>query len=235
MRSACQLFVLIGSLVWGVCAWANTTTEQSPVESLSALVRRCAPSVHPTTMEAIIKTESKGHAFALADAGPVHLPWSERKHLVRSYFESSVESATKRATELVAAGHTVSLGLAQINNRNLAALGLSIREVFDPCTNIGAGAKILTDFYQRASAIMGEGDQALRAAISAYYSGDWSRGQTEGYVATVLRNVGRPLALQTATLKKTPAPSRLVALTQPQSEGRQFTLSADDFAAQLSN
>lgn len=173
-------------------------TAQVTVTDMPALVARCAASVHPETMTAVIAAESKGHQFAIADAGPVKLPWAQRKLMVRSYFENSVEEATARANDLLANGHTVSLGLTQINDRNLVALGLTVREVFDPCTNVAAGAKILTDFYRRASTTFGGGERALRAAISAYNSGDWLRGEADGYVDTVYRMAGRSVPLRTA-------------------------------------
>jgi type IV secretion system protein VirB1 len=148
-------------------------------------------------MAAVVSAESRGHQFAIADAGPVNLPWSRRKTLVRSLYPGSREEAVATAKDLIARGHTVSLGVAQINDRNLPRLGLSIEDVFEPCANIAAGGAILTDFYRRAVQKFGEGDRALRAALSAYNSGDWLRGARDGYVERVFRQVGRPLALNT--------------------------------------
>jgi type IV secretion system protein VirB1 len=73
----------------------------------------------------------------------------------------------------------------QINSRNLAALGYTIEDALDPCTNIRGGGAILTANYARAVAHFGEGQQALLAAISAYNTGDWQRGFANGYVARV--------------------------------------------------
>lgn len=166
----------------------------------SALIARCAPTVHPETMAAVISAESRGHQFAIADAGPVNLPWAQRKHLVRSFYLGSVDLSVAKAEELIASGHTVSLGISQINDRNLKSLGLSIKDVFDPCTNIAAGGKILTGFYQRAVRSFGPGPIALRAALSGYNSGDWLRGDRDGYVDLVYKQVGRPLNMQTAVI-----------------------------------
>lgn len=164
------------------------------------LIQRCAPTVHPETMAAVISAESRGHQFAIADAGPVKMPWAQRKLLVRSYYMGSLDSAVAKATELIAGGHTVSLGLAQVNDRNLAKLGLSVRAVFDPCTNVAAGGYILTQFYQKAAQRFGPGAHALQASISAYNSGDWVRGARDGYVGLVYRQVGRPLAMQSVAV-----------------------------------
>lgn len=166
-------------------------------EKLSALIARCAPTVHPETMSAVISAESRGHQFAIADAGPVNLPWAQRKSMVRSFYPSSLDVAVMKASELIKNGHTVSLGLAQVNDRNLAMYGLSVRDVFDPCANVRVGGKILTDFYKRAVAKFGTNARALNAAISAYNSGDWDRGANDGYVELVYKQVGKPLTINT--------------------------------------
>jgi type IV secretion system protein VirB1 len=72
--------------------------------------------------------------------------------------------------------------LMQVNSRNLAALGTSIAHVLDPCTNIRSGAAILTADYAQAVRSHGEGQVALRAALSAYNTGDFTRGFGNGYV-----------------------------------------------------
>ena len=216
--------------------------EAAEVSSLAALIERCAPTVHPDTMTAIISAESRGHQFAIADAGPVNLPWAQRKHLVRSHYLGSVDEAEAKATSLIANGHTVSLGLAQINDRNLSKLGLSIRDVFEPCANLAAGGKILTEFYLRAVKEFGGGERALRASISAYNSGSWIRGEKEGYVGLVYNQAGKPLKLQTAAIvpKIQPGQQKNNAVTGGQraasaagnsSQGRSFAMSARGFSS----
>ena len=164
--------------------------------ALSALIARCAPTVHPETMAAVISAESRGHQFAIADAGPVHLPWSQRKSMVRSLYPSNADEAVATAQALISRGHTVSLGVAQVNDRNLTRMGVSIKDMFDPCTNVAVGGKILTDFYERAVKKFGAGPGTLQAALSAYNSGDWTRGARDGYVNLIYQQVGRPLALR---------------------------------------
>lgn len=189
-------FALLTVLLWlglGGVAGAQVTGV-SP--EFSELISRCAPTVHPETMAAVISAESRGHQFAIADAGPKNMPWEQRKHLVRSFYMGSVDSAVAMATGLIANGHTVSLGPAQVNDRNLPALGLSLRDAFDPCTNVAAGGKILTDFYVKAAQQFGTGPRALRAALSAYNSGNWVRGERDGYVNLVFKQMGKPLVLR---------------------------------------
>jgi type IV secretion system protein VirB1 len=185
----------LGLLVLCLCvfdmAWASPVRDVDP--DVMRLIHQCAPTVHPETMTAVIVTESRGRQFAVADAGPVKLPWTQRKYLVRSFNFDTADLAVEKATELIKNGHTVSLGLSQINDRNLRGLNLSVRDVFDTCTNIAAGAYILTNFYKKATAKFGENTKALRAALSAYNSGNWIRGEQDGYVDIVYRNAGIPV------------------------------------------
>jgi type IV secretion system protein VirB1 len=80
----------------------------------------------------------------------------------------------------------------QVNSRNLATLGVTVEQVFDPCTNIRSGATILTANYAQAVRTRGEGQPALKAALSAYNTGDFYRGFANGYVAHYYGQPGIP-------------------------------------------
>ena len=82
-------------------------------------------------------------------------------------------------------GRSVSIGLMQISTQHAADLGLSADQLFDPCTNVRAGAQILAVEYQRAAALDGEGQTALRRALSEYNSGSPIVGFDNGYVSIV--------------------------------------------------
>lgn len=215
----------------------------APVAGLSAqtqaLLERCAPDVHPETMAAVMRAESGGHQFAVADAGLKALPWSKRKAMVRSYYFGTVAEAATKARGLIAAGHTVSLGVAQLNDRQLPALGLTIEAAFEPCTNLWGGNRILAGCYERAVRQLGAGPRALRAALSCYNSGDFERGDKDGYVARVVHQVGRGLELRGGGTGAPVVPALSSAAQGPwwQSigvrgggRGREFTMSARDFA-----
>ena len=125
-----------------------------------------------------------------------------------------------------------SLGLAQVNDRNLHKLGLSVREVFEPCTNLAAGGKILTDFYQKAMQKFGPGSRALRASISAYNSGDWMRGENEGYVGLVYKQVGRPLAMRSVSVVPAIKAAGIHVVARPNEtigSQRKFSMSVSGF------
>lgn len=135
------------------------------------LLLACAPAVDPVTMSAIVKQESGGHPWSIND-----------NHGKKSYRLKSKDEAVLKATELISAGHSIDMGLAQINSKNLRWLGLSVAQVFDPCTNISAGAKVLTQGFQKTG--------SLPAALSMYNTGkpDSPRGQQ--YARQVLRHAG---------------------------------------------
>src|SRR3546814_7137337 len=102
------------------------------------------------------------------------------------------------------AGYSVDLGLGQINSRNMRWLGLTLETVFDPCKNIEALGRVLTQNYIKA--IAGRDPQtALRIALSLYNTGSSSRGFRNGYVAKVVRNAGfaDPVATEAPNRKST--------------------------------
>lgn len=135
------------------------------------LLLACAPAVDPVTMSAIVKQESGGQPWVIND-----------NNGKRSYQLGSKAEAVLKATELISAGHSIDMGLAQINSKNLGWLGLSVEQVFDPCTNIAAGAKVLAQGYQNTG--------SLAAALSMYNTGraDSPRGQE--YARQVFRHAG---------------------------------------------
>jgi type IV secretion system protein VirB1 len=133
----------------------------------NTLAMQCAPGVHPTTLQKVVSTESGFNPYAIGVVGG---------HLERQPRNRDEAVATARALE--AAGWNFSMGLSQVNRTNLVRYGLDTTTVFDPCANLRAGSAILTDCYSRASALTGPGQQALLAAFSCYYSGNFQRGFT---------------------------------------------------------
>ncbi|WP_199030757.1 lytic transglycosylase domain-containing protein [Ralstonia sp. ASV6] len=160
-------------------------------QSAEALLPVCAPLVHPLTMSKLVSVESGGKLYALADAGPKGLPWKGvREKMVRSYFPASIDEAEAIVKRLIAANHIVAIGLSQVSSQNLSRLGLSVRQVLDPCTNLNAGSKILTEFYLNARKREPNDQQAILAAISAYNTGNFINGFTNGYVSKVVHARG---------------------------------------------
>lgn len=136
------------------------------------LAARCAPGVAVPTMAAIVRVESGGNPLAL-----------NVNHVrVRPAMPASAPEAAALARQWMSRGFTVDLGLAQINSANLPRLGLTVEQALDPCTNLRVAATILSAGYAEAAKTRGPGQSALQAALSAYNTGDFARGFTNGYV-----------------------------------------------------
>ena len=142
---------------------------------VQALAARCAPVVAPSTLLAVAKAESGFNPLAIG----VNSPRPGRLS------PTDKAEAVAKARQLVAAGASVDLGLAQINARNIGWLGLTIEAAFDPCLNLKAAARVLQAGYALGDpARVGE-QQALRVAFSYYNTGRADRGFANGYVAKV--------------------------------------------------
>lgn len=146
----------------------------------ATLAQECAPWVAYETMAAIVKTESNFRPLAIGING------SEK--LVRQ--PKTKQEAVVTARWLIANGFNIDMGLGQINYSNLAKTGLSIEDAFEPCKNLAAAARILQWNYQEASRKVKGEQAALYAALSAYNTGSFSRGFSNGYVNKVVNNAG---------------------------------------------
>ena len=141
---------------------------------LITLIATCAPMVAPTTMKAIVLEESRGHPYAIHDGG-TH----------RAIFPKTRAEAVATARRLIAGGSRIDAGLAQINSANWDWLGLDAESVFDPCTNLRSGERVLLGAYTKAPF-------TLDAAISRYNTGHASRGVGNGYVGRVKAWMPKP-------------------------------------------
>jgi type IV secretion system protein VirB1 len=123
------------------------------IQAALALSLQCAPSIDPHMIVAIGQHESGLDPLTIHDntTGAV-------------MHGSEVVSA---ASQLIAAGHSVDLGLMQINSINLGLLGLSVEDAFSACRSVGAAAKLL-------------------ALFSRYNTGSPQRGIANGYATKVM-------------------------------------------------
>ncbi|OZB34944.1 MAG: hypothetical protein B7X44_11230 [Halothiobacillus sp. 15-55-196] len=155
---------------------------------LAQLYEQCAPNVAPQTLAAIVRVESGGNPWRIGINGDYVLP---RQPVNQA-------EAISKANRLINMGYNIDMGLMQVNIKNLNALKLSVEQVFDPCINIKAGARILQNFYLKSAKDIGQGQHALRRAISAYNTGNFINGFTNGYVAKVTKE--RPVHAQSDEL-----------------------------------
>lgn len=147
--------------------------------ALLPLLLTCSPHVDAVTARAVVQVESAANPHAIGVAGGA---------LARQPRHRGEALAT--AKQLARTGWDFSVGLAQINVRNLPRLGLSLEQAFEPCTNLGAMQTLLADCYTRARGRSASGNrrddqQALRQALSCYYSGNFATGFAHGYVRRI--------------------------------------------------
>ncbi len=134
------------------------------------LLQECAPQVAPVTMTAIVQTESSGWPWTINVNG---LPGGSMRF-------STKQAAIAAAIRYIRMGYKVDMGMAQIDSENLSWLGLSVRQVFNSCTNLRAAQRILVGAYRQAGA---NGTQSLNGAFQAYNSGNTSG---DGHYARVV-------------------------------------------------
>lgn len=162
--------------------------EAYAADDFESLAQKCAPQVAVDTLRAIVKTESAFNPFAIGIVPKPELKEVNDELISRRH--DTLESSVALAEDLRAHGYTFAVGLAQINTVHLPGLGLSLKQAFDPCTNLKAAASILTSCYQRALKVSKDKPRALKDSFSCYYSGGFSVGYRHGYVDKVLRNAG---------------------------------------------
>lgn len=157
------------------------------------LALACAPQVHASTAHALVTIESAFNPWAIGVVGG---------SLQRQPRHRTEAIATAEA--LQAAGRNFSLGLAQINVGNFSRLGLSLATAFEPCNNLAAMQTVLTECFERAQrkSTRASADQtALRAALSCYYSGNFSTGFRHGYVGKVVAAARNPIRISPTNTK----------------------------------
>lgn len=173
-----------------------------------ALAQQCAPTVAPQTMAAIVNVESSYNPYAI---GVV------KGRLQRQ--PKNIQEAVATAKALAAAGWNFSIGIAQVNRYNLPKYNLTYEQGFEPCSNLWAGSKILEGCFLRADNNQRTQQEALKAAISCYYSNNFTRGfkpdvrGKPSYVEKVVASAEEPIrvipvvpAIQTTKTKPQPKP-----------------------------
>lgn len=171
-RALASLALTVTAGIGGTSATANPNANAD----FYTLAAKCAPSVAPEIMAKIVKAESGFNPYAIGVNG------SNR----RSYLSKTKAEAIETAIRLIAAGESIDMGLGQINSKNLKWLNLTPHSVFDSCTNLRASETVLRYGYEKARAAGADPERALTQALSAYNTGSFTRGVSNGYVARVM-------------------------------------------------
>ena len=167
-----------------------------------AFALACAPQVDADTARALVQVESGFNPWAIGVVGGA---------LERQPQDRAEALATARV--LRHAGWNFSVGLAQINIANVDRLGLTLEDAIEPCANLAAMQTVLRDCFDRAGSSEPNAvhpQVALRAALSCYYSGNFTTGMKQGYVHQVARAALHQRPVPLPTTHPTPFP---IALT----------------------
>lgn len=195
------------------------------------MMTTCAPNVAPATLEKVIQVESGGNPLALnvnvkwvterdKKGNPImvmnedgQLKPKRRKVVFKSPIAiKTAQDAVTVAYMAIDAGHTVDMGYMQVNSSNLKPLGYKVEDMFDPCKNLAAGAQVLSAFYSNALPEYPNEQEALRAALSAYNTGDFNKGFLNGYLARY--GVGQQAVMSIPALNPFTAPTVVFARQQ---------------------
>lgn len=144
---------------------ALAMAEQAQPMRFSELASKCAPTVHPSTLKALIGNESTFNPYAIGVVGT---------HLKRQ--PQSLNEAIATAEQLEREGKRYAMGLGQLLVTNMRAKGMDYNAVFEPCRNLQAISDLLVEYYKQALTTSSDKQEALLKAFSMYYSGNELRG-----------------------------------------------------------
>ena len=144
--------------------------------NFNAMVKKCAKDIDPMTFQAIARTESSFNPYAIGVVDGALKRQPENK-----------AEAMQAVKMLRQQGYNFSMGIVQVNLKNMRPYGLTDETIFDVCENLRVGGAILKDCFNRAK---GDSQQRLQQALSCYYSGNFRRGfaSHDNYVLRVVNN-----------------------------------------------
>ena len=168
---------------------SSESNDKLTPSAIWTLAARCAPSVPPRVLAGIAQTESAWHPYAISINYPVSSARRAgyRGKLVLIHQPKTKLEAIHWAEWYMKHGYTVSVGLVQVNVEMARKLNVPPMALFEPCINLAAGAKILSEDY---AAAMRDGAGVMEA-FSLYNSGSSSLGIANGYASSVMSNVSR--------------------------------------------
>jgi type IV secretion system protein VirB1 len=140
----------------------------------SELARRCAPDIQIGVIRAVAAVESHLDPLAVRD-NTAHESWAP----------PSLAAATVLAKERLNNGHSIDIGLMQINSGNFASLGIGVDDAFDACRSLAAARRILLTAFSEGSS-EAERQAAVLITLSRYNTGRPLAGIANGYADQVI-------------------------------------------------
>jgi type IV secretion system protein VirB1 len=187
----------------GLCAAVflaalSTQVSASPLPKalFDRLATTCAPGIQLPTLRAVAAVESQFEPWAIRD-NTSHQTWSP----------PTLANAVALAGERLKMGHSVDVGLMQINSRNMASLGMTLNDAFDACRSMDAAGRILFSAYAAGSSEL-DRQAAILIAFSRYNTGRPLAGIANGYAGRVIMeqrspSVGTPVSVEMPETQQT--------------------------------
>ncbi len=174
-----------------IYATFTLTALASPLSkaSFNQLASSCAPGVEIPTLRAVAAVESHFDPLVVRD-NTTHESWTP----------SSLGAASALARDRLRMGHSVDIGLMQINSGNLASLGMGVEDALDPCHSLDAAHRILQTAFAAGSS-EAERQAAILITLSRYNTGRPLAGIANGYANQVIAAQSASLAVKLAVQK----------------------------------
>jgi type IV secretion system protein VirB1 len=181
--------LILGFGTVAIFATFALTAFASPLSkaSFDQIASSCAPGIAIPTLRAVAAVESHFDPFAIRD-----------NTTRESWTPSSLSAAAALAKDRLKLGHSVDIGLMQINSANLASLRMEVEDAFDACHSLDAARRILQTAFSAGSS-EAERQAAILIALSRYNTGRPLTGIANGYADQVI-------SAQSASLTTTLAP-----------------------------
>jgi type IV secretion system protein VirB1 len=162
-----------------VCVIAATISASALASPLSTatfngIAASCGVGVEASTLRAVASVESHFDPLAIRDntTGEALTP-------------QNLEIAISVAKARLAKGHSVDLGLMQINSANLASFRLTISNAFDACHSLTAARDILLSAMAAGSSET-QREAVMLISLSRYNTGRPLAGVANGYANRVI-------------------------------------------------
>lgn len=128
--------------------------------ALAYLLASCKASyVAVGTQASIIKVESS-NSRGIPESNAIH-----DNTTGASYWPATREQASVLAKSLLRAGHSLDVGIGQLNNSNFAGIGVGVDDVLDPCINVRVTGELLERDWLEAFSAVGYNRARERQAI----------------------------------------------------------------------
>lgn len=144
------------------------------------LAKQCSPTVAPTTMLTLVKTESGRNPLAIGLNGARLLAQPKDETQAIAWIRYLDKN-----------NYNFDVGLGQVNIKNIRKYKLQPEQLLNPCLNLKISGEILTKNYMVAKKNTIDPQYALRKALSMYNTGNQQSGFNNGYVGRILKNIDK--------------------------------------------